>query len=183
MTPFTDKQIILVLGGARSGKSAWALDHAQKHYGSCLFLATAEVQDEEMRERIRRHQASRGPQWKLVEEPLHIDKALASLMAPPDGVVLVDCLTIWLSNILLQKGRESVTDYQDRLLNALSLRRQSVILVSNEVGTGIVPEHPLGREFRDMAGILNQKVAALSDRVIMTFAGIPLYLKGGDQKT
>lgn len=177
-----DKEIVLVLGGARSGKSAWALNYAQKNYRSCLFLATAEVQDDEMAERIRRHQASRGPQWKLVEEPLHIDKALASLIAP-DGVVLVDCLTIWLSNILLQKGREAITAHQDRLLNALSRRRQSVILVSNEVGTGIVPEHPLGREFRDLAGILNQKVAALADTVILTVAGIPLVLKGGDQKT
>jgi adenosylcobinamide kinase/adenosylcobinamide-phosphate guanylyltransferase len=86
-------------------------------------------------------------------------------------------VTIWLSNILLQKGREAVNAYQERLLNALSRRRQAVIMVSNEVGTGIVPEHPLGREFRDLAGILNQRLAALADRVVMTVAGIPVHIK------
>jgi adenosylcobinamide kinase/adenosylcobinamide-phosphate guanylyltransferase len=176
MRSSTDKKIILVLGGARSGKSSWALRYAEETYKSYLFLATAEVGDDEMAERVRLHQASRGHEWSLIEEPLEIDKALQSNAARVD-VVLIDCVTIWLSNILLQKGREAVNAYQERLLNALSRRRQAVIMVSNEVGTGIVPEHPLGREFRDLAGILNQRLAALADRVVMTVAGIPVHIK------
>lgn len=176
MDPSTDKQIILVLGGARSGKSSWALRYAEETYSSYLFVATAEVRDDEMAERVRLHQASRGPQWRLIEEPLDIDKALQSHMVGVE-VALIDCATIWLSNVLLQKGRETVTAYQERLLNTLSQRDHSVIIVSNEVGAGIVPEHPLGREFRDMAGLLNQKLAALADKVIMTVAGIPVPIK------
>ncbi|MFO7599311.1 MAG: bifunctional adenosylcobinamide kinase/adenosylcobinamide-phosphate guanylyltransferase [Candidatus Desulfacyla sp.] len=176
MDPSTHKQIILVLGGARSGKSAWALSYAEETYTSYLFVATAEVGDDEMAERVRLHRASRGPQWSLIEEPLDLDKALQSDIGGLD-VALIDCATIWLSNVLLQKGREAVNAYQERLLKVLSQRRQAVIIVSNEVGTGIVPEHPLGREFRDLAGILNQKLAALADKVIVTVAGIPIHIK------
>lgn len=176
MDPSIDKDIILVLGGARSGKSSWALRHAQETYESRLFVATAQVGDKEMAERVRLHQASRGPEWQLIEEPINIDAALQTDLARVD-VVLIDCMTIWLSNILLQKGRDAVDAYQRRLLEALSLRRQAVIMVSNEVGTGIVPEHPLGREFRDLAGTLNQKLAALADKVVMTVAGIPVPIK------
>jgi adenosylcobinamide kinase/adenosylcobinamide-phosphate guanylyltransferase len=139
-------------------------------------LATAEVRDDEMAERVRCHQASRGPEWRLIEEPLDIDKVLQSNTGHAD-VALIDCVTVWLSNILLQKGPDVVNAYQDRLLEALSQRRQAVILVSNEVGAGIVPEYPLGREFRDLAGSLNQKLAALADKVVMTVAGIPLCIK------
>jgi adenosylcobinamide kinase/adenosylcobinamide-phosphate guanylyltransferase len=176
MDKATVKQIILVLGGARSGKSSWALRYAEETYESYLFLATAEVRDDEMAERVRRHKASRGPAWKLVEEPLEIAGVLRANVARVN-VVLIDCMTIWLSNILLTKGRKAVGLYQERLLEALSRRRGAVIMVSNEVGTGIVPEHPLGREFRDLAGILNQKLAAMADRVVMTVAGIPIYIK------
>jgi adenosylcobinamide kinase/adenosylcobinamide-phosphate guanylyltransferase len=176
MCPSTDKQIVLVLGGARSGKSSWALKYAEENYSSYIFLATAEVGDDEMAERVRLHKSARGPQWRLIEEPLDIDKALQADTGMAD-VVLIDCMTLWLSNILLKKGQESVGLYQERLVNALSRRRQAVIIVSNEVGSGIVPEHPLGREFRDSAGILNQKLAALADKVVITVAGIPLYLK------
>jgi adenosylcobinamide kinase/adenosylcobinamide-phosphate guanylyltransferase len=177
MDSSADKKIILVLGGARSGKSSWALGYAEETYKSCLFLATAEVGDDEMAERVRLHQASRGPGWRLIEEPLDIDKVLLANTAAHADVVLIDCVTIWLSNILLQKGREAVNVYQKRLLKALSRCRQAVIMVSNEVGTGIVPEHPLGRQFRDLAGMLNQRLAALADKVIMTVAGIPLHIK------
>ncbi|MCF8145187.1 MAG: bifunctional adenosylcobinamide kinase/adenosylcobinamide-phosphate guanylyltransferase [Deltaproteobacteria bacterium] len=176
MDPSTDKEIILVLGGARSGKSSWALRYAEETYASCLFVATAQVEDDEMAERVRLHQASRGPGWRLIEEPLDIAETLQSDIGDAD-VALIDCMTIWLSNILLQKGREAVNAYQDRLLKVLSRRRQAVIMVSNEVGTGIVPEYPLGREFRDLAGTLNQKLAALADKVIMSVAGIPIHIK------
>lgn len=172
----TDKEIILVLGGARSGKSSWALRYAEEAYKSYLFLATAEIRDDEMAERVRLHKASRGPEWRLVEEPLDIAQVLQEESSRAD-VVLIDCMTIWLSNILLQKGREAVGLYQDRLMEALTRKRGSVILVSNEVGTGIVPEHALGREFRDLAGMLNQKLAAMADKVVMTVAGIPLHIK------
>ncbi|OQX66227.1 MAG: bifunctional adenosylcobinamide kinase/adenosylcobinamide-phosphate guanylyltransferase [Desulfococcus sp. 4484_242] len=176
MTASRNKDLVFVLGGARSGKSSWAIEYAEETYDSCLFLATAEVKDHEMAERVRRHQASRGPRWRLIEEALDIDKALQGIAGGVD-VVLVDCLTLWLSNILLQKGREAVMPYQKRLMQVLSQRDQAVILVSNEVGAGIVPEHPLGREFRDLAGILNQQLAALADRVVLTVAGIPLHIK------
>lgn len=171
-----DKEIVLVLGGARSGKSAWALKYAEGHYRSLTFLATAEIRDDEMAERVRRHRASRGHRWQLIEEPIDIPDVLVS--NPTDhGVTLIDCLTVWLSNVLLKKGSGAVVHYEERLLRALSQTPQSVILVSNEVGYGIVPENPLGREFRDLAGILNQRVAELADRVVMTISGIPLYLK------
>ena len=173
----TDNQIVLVLGGARSGKSSWALKYAEENYSSYIFLATAEVGDDEMAERVRLHKRARGPQWRLIEEPLDVDRSLQADTGAAD-VVLIDCMTLWLSNILLKKGQASVGLYQERLMTALSRRRQAVIMVSNEVGNGIVPEHPLGREFRDSAGLLNQKLAALADKVVMTVAGIPLYLKG-----
>lgn len=176
MHPSTDNQIVLVLGGARSGKSSWALKYAEENYSSYIFLATAEVGDDEMAERVRLHKRARGPQWRLIEEPLDVGKALQADTGTAD-VVLIDCMTLWLSNILLKKGQESVGLYQERLVTALSRRRQAVIMVSNEVGNGIVPEYPLGREFRDSAGLLNQKLAALADKVVMTVAGIPLYLK------
>ncbi|MBC8418677.1 MAG: bifunctional adenosylcobinamide kinase/adenosylcobinamide-phosphate guanylyltransferase [Proteobacteria bacterium] len=169
-------EFILVLGGAKSGKSSWALRYAEEHHKSCLFLATAEVKDKEMAERVRLHKESRGPHWKLIEEPLNIAEALQTGCAQADAV-LIDCVTIWLSNILLKKGREKIIPYQDRLLEALSRRQQAVIVVSNEVGAGIVPEHPLGREFRDLAGMLNQKLAAMADKVVMTVAGIPVRIK------
>ena len=176
MDKATEKEIILVLGGARSGKSSWALRYAEEKYESYLFLATAEVLDEEMAERIRLHKESRGPAWKLIEEPLKISDVLHAGHNQA-GVVLIDCMTVWLSNILLKKGKEAVSLFENRLLEALSRRQQAVIMVSNEVGTGIVPEHPLGREFRDLAGILNQKLAAMADKVVMTVAGIPVYIK------
>lgn len=169
-------ELLLVMGGARSGKSAWALRYAEERYRACVFMATAEVKDEEMAERVRLHKESRGPAWGLIEEPLEIDRALREACDKAEAV-LIDCLTIWLSNVLLQRGRSEVGVYQDRLMGALSRRRQSVIMVANEVGYGIVPEHPLAREFRDLAGTLNQKLAAMADRVVLTVAGIPLNIK------
>jgi adenosylcobinamide kinase / adenosylcobinamide-phosphate guanylyltransferase len=170
------KEIVLVLGGARSGKSSWALKYTENHYDAYMFLATAEIMDDEMAERVRLHKEDRGPQWKLREEPLAIAEVLKT---DCEGVnaVLMDCMTIWLSNVLLQKGEERVPSYQNGLLEALSRSTQSIIIVSNEVGSGIVPEHPLGRLYRDMAGSWNQKLAAIADKVVMIVAGLPIYLK------
>ena len=172
------KELVLVLGGARSGKSSWALHYTEENYLSYLFLATAQVQDEEMAERVRLHKESRGPKWNLLEEPLEIAEALKTKCNNFEAV-LVDCLTIWLSNVLLNMGEESVGTYQRHLLNALAARNQNIILVSNEVGAGIIPDSPLGRKFRDLAGLLNQEVAELADRVIFMIAGLPMFLKGG----
>ena len=176
MNKSKENELLLVLGGARSGKSSWALRYAEEQYQPCIFIATAEVMDEEMAERVRLHKESRGPAWKLIEEPLNIDNALETDCAHAEAV-LIDCMTVWLSNVLLKRGKEEVSAYQNRLLKVLSRRRQAVIIVSNEVGAGIVPEHPLGREFRDLAGILNQKLAAIADRVVLTVAGIPVKIK------
>jgi adenosylcobinamide kinase / adenosylcobinamide-phosphate guanylyltransferase len=170
-------ELVFVLGGARSGKSSWALGYTEEHYRSYLFLATAEVRDEEMAERVQRHQASRGPQWNLLEEPLEISEALFSKCASVEAV-LVDCLTIWLSNVMLNKVEDDITLYQEHLLDVLSMKRQAIILVANEVGGGLVPESALGRKFRDNAGLLNQKIAALADKVIYMTAGLPWFIKG-----
>ncbi len=172
-----DKELVFVLGGAKSGKSAWALRYTEKSYRSYLFLATAEVQDEEMRERVSRHRQQRGAAWQLLEEPIEIAEALETGISGPEAV-LIDCLTLWLTNVMLKKGEEHLGSYQGHLLSALEKKRQAVIIVSNEVGTGVVPEKALGRRFRDHAGELNQKVAALADRVVFMVAGLPLYLKG-----
>jgi len=146
-------ELILVLGGARSGKSSWAQDHTEAHYASRLFLATARIIDEEIAEALK-------------NRCRHVE------------AVLVDCLTVWLSNVLVEKGENEVPRYQEGLLEVLGARQGSVILVSNEVGMGIVPETPLGRGFRDMAGRLNQKIAAMADRVVFLVAGLPMILKG-----
>ena len=176
----TDKpkksDLILVMGGTRSGKSSWALSYAEQRFRPLVFIATAEVKDEEMAERVRLHRESRGPAWELIEEPLEIDRVLRTGCAQA-GAVLIDCITIWLSNVLLKRGRDEVQAHADRLTEALMRRKQTVILVSNEVGMGIVPEHPLGREFRDLAGGLNQQIAAIADRVVLMVAGIPVNVK------
>ncbi len=177
MSKSSGKELILVLGGARSGKSSWALRYIEEHYDSYIFLATAEALDEEMVERVRLHKKSRGPKWELLEEPLEIAEALETKCEGVDAV-LIDCLTVWLSNVLLKMGEEQVALYQDRLLNTLFGKRQTIIIVANEVGTGIVPEYPVGRKFRDIAGTINQKIAALADKVVFVVAGIPICVKG-----
>lgn len=167
------------MGGARSGKSSWALRYAEEHYDSYIYLATAEVLDEEMAERVRLHQESRSAKWGLVEEPLMIARALE---AECDGVdaVLIDCLTVWLSNVLLKMGDEQVAVYEDGLFRAISRKKQAIIAVANEVGTGVVPEYALGRKFRDHAGLLNQKMAGMADKVFYMIAGLPMCLKGNE---
>jgi adenosylcobinamide kinase / adenosylcobinamide-phosphate guanylyltransferase len=163
--------ITLILGGARSGKSAYA----ERLIGERgLYLATAEAGDEEMRERIRRHRERRGAGWKTIEEPLDLAGALER-HASADRPVLVDCLTLWLSN-LMAAGLDIDTETQ-RLTERLGTLPCPVVLVSNEVGLGLVPTTPLGRAFRDHAGRLNQRVAAAADRVIFVAAGLPLTLK------
>jgi len=162
----------LILGGARSGKTSLALKRAEAGPGRPVMIATAEALDDEMAERIARHRAERGPEWRTIEAPLKLTEALEGLAA--DEVAVVDCLTLWLSNLMhAERDLEAETA---RLIAALAGR--DAILVSNEVGLGIVPETPMGRRFRDAAGRMNQAVAAAADHVLFVAAGLPLVLKG-----
>jgi len=167
--------IVLLLGGARSGKSAFAERLVEESGLTRIYIATAEAGDAEMLERIAEHRKRRGPAWRTVEVHDRLEEALTA-EAGEGMAVLVDCLTLWLSNIML-----SGADIEART-QALAEKARSlswlVVFVSNEVGLGIVPETPLGRRFRDAQGFLNQAIAAIADRVVFMAAGLPLYLKG-----
>jgi adenosylcobinamide kinase/adenosylcobinamide-phosphate guanylyltransferase len=166
----------LVLGGARSGKSRWAERLVEGAARGGTYCATAAAGDAEMAARIAAHRARRGAFWRTVEEPLAIAAVIGS-EAAHDRPLLIDCLTLWLSNLMLA-GR-SVDGEAAALGAALRLAAGPVVLVANEVGMGLVPETPLGRRFRDAAGRLNQAIAAHADRVVFIAAGLPLVLKGG----
>ncbi|MEF2967016.1 bifunctional adenosylcobinamide kinase/adenosylcobinamide-phosphate guanylyltransferase [Paenibacillus sp. M1] len=201
--------IVMVTGGARSGKSAFAEKWCMKHAASGLYIATAQAFDDEMRRRIGLHRLQReesGFPWTTVEEPLELaallagespgrlgGAALPDRSGPEKGlapVVLVDCLTLWLSNVLLAAGaegdaaaeEEAVALEVERLVTAVASYPGRLVLVTNEVGSGIVPEYPLGRRYRDWAGILNRKIAAVSDQVFLVTAGIAIELKSREYK-
>ena len=167
--------VCLVLGGARSGKSLFAERQIEATGLAACYIATAEARDAEMTERIRRHRKRRGDTWTTVEEPLYLADALDNAISP-ETAVLVDCLTIWLANVMAS-GHSPERDI-DGLLRVLGKATGQVVLVSNEVGLGIVPENALAREFRDEAGIMHQRIAATAGRVIFVTAGLPLVLKG-----
>jgi adenosylcobinamide kinase / adenosylcobinamide-phosphate guanylyltransferase len=166
---------VLVLGGARSGKSRHAQRLAEDWPGEHVFLATAEAHDDEMRDRIARHRADRDARWRTVEAPTELPAAIAAEDAS-DRVLLIDCLTLWLSNLLLADADLDVAG--ERLAAAVAAHGGRVVLVANEVGFGIVPDNALARRFRDAAGRLNQAMAATCDRVDLIVAGLPLRLKG-----
>jgi adenosylcobinamide kinase/adenosylcobinamide-phosphate guanylyltransferase len=165
---------LLVLGGARSGKSAYAQRLAEAHGPQRLYLATATAGDEEMAERIARHQRDRGQGWTTLEEPLEIAAALAA-QAHAGRVVVVDCLTLWLSNLMLA-GRDPGPAVA-ALAGSIVQLAGPAILISNEVGMGIVPDNRIGREFRDWQGRANREIGAACDAVIFVAAGLPLQLK------
>ncbi|CAD7847366.1 MAG: Adenosylcobinamide kinase (EC 2.7.1.156) / Adenosylcobinamide-phosphate guanylyltransferase (EC 2.7.7.62) [Olavius algarvensis Delta 4 endosymbiont] len=171
-------QITFVIGGCRSGKSGHAQVLGEEIQGKKLYLATCEPHDEEMQARVRLHRQQRGDQWETLEEPVEI----AAAIADPSGdysVILVDCLTLWTSNLLLSSDKAPAVDAACRaLVQSLKSARCPVILVSNEVGTGIVPDNELARRYRDEAGWVNQKIAAAADRVVWMVAGIPVTIKG-----
>ena len=167
--------VTLILGGARSGKSRHAEALIESRPGPCVYLATAEAGDAEMAERIAAHKARRGGRWTTIEEPLDLVAALDRTCGP-DRAVLVDCLTLWLSN-LLGAGRDLDAEFE-RLLAALPGLGGPVVFVSNEVGLGIVPDNALARRFVDHAGRLHQRFAAAAQSVITITAGIPIQLKG-----
>ena len=170
-----DARLTLVLGGARSGKSRHAEALVSETSLPRTYIATAEAWDDEMRRRIARHQEDRGPDWRTVEAPSDLARAIAS-EAGAGRVVLVDCLTLWLSNALL--AERDVDAAQTELLAALRGAAGPVVCVSNETGLGIVPDNALARRFRDAQGSLNQAVAAIAARVDFIAAGLPIRLKG-----
>jgi adenosylcobinamide kinase/adenosylcobinamide-phosphate guanylyltransferase len=168
----------LILGGVRSGKSSYALNSANRLGGKKLFVATAEARDQEMKNRIAEHRTRRGPDWETVEEPIHIAQLLEQ-KAKNYEVILIDCLTLWLSNLILKYEEKKMTQLLDDFTMVLSqIKGCHVVLVSNEVGMGIVPENKLARAFRDWAGLMNQRVARIADEVILMVAGIPTKIKG-----
>ncbi|MCJ8159666.1 bifunctional adenosylcobinamide kinase/adenosylcobinamide-phosphate guanylyltransferase [Sphingomonas sp. LaA6.9] len=166
---------LLVLGGARSGKSRYAQGRAEALGLKPVYIATCEPQDEEMAERIGRHRDDRGEEWTTVEAPLELANAIR-VHAASDTLLLIDCLTLWASNLMFA-GRDA--EHEAELLAvALSDAAGPIILVSNEVGLGIVPENALARRFRDVAGRINQRMAEVVDEAVFVAAGLPLRLKG-----
>ncbi len=164
-------RIALILGGARSGKSRCA-EALLEAAPSPLYVATAQARDDEMAARIATHRNRREDRWRTVEAPVELAAALDA-----DGPALVDCLTLWLTNLML--GGHDIGAHVARLEAVLRTRRGPTVLVANEVGLGIVPGDALSRRFRDEAGLLNQRTAAIADNVLLVAAGLTLVLKGG----
>lgn len=167
--------VTLFLGGARSGKSSLALKAAEACTGQLTYLATGQAFDAEMTERIRRHRAERGPRWTTIECPVDLPRAIIEVET---GAVVVDCLTLWLSNLML--GDHDVGAARAALIAAIGAVSRPMFIVSNEVGSGIVPDSPLGRAFRDEAGRLNQDIACIASRTLLIVAGLVLPLERFD---
>jgi len=172
------KKISLITGGARSGKSSHAISLAQSIKGNRLyFIATGQALDIEMGSRIAHHKATRPTQFVTIEEPLDPTIAMAPLEGKADGIVL-DCLTLWVSNLMgIGAQDDSILASADRLANAIARASFSSIVVTDEVGAGIVPDNPAGRRFRDLLGWTNQKIAAIATEVILMVAGYPVRAK------
>jgi len=167
---------VLVTGGCRSGKSEYALRIAEDREKK-VFIATAEPGDGEMRERIERHKRRRGSEWRTVEEPIDLGGALAGSKAEAD-VVVIDCITLWLSNLLVRgDSEESILERVNALAEEVKEASADVIIVTNEVGSGIVPGNELSRRFRDLAGLANQRLTRVCERVVLMVAGISLIVK------
>lgn len=170
-------KITFILGGARSGKSAYALNLAQKHK-KVAFIATGQALDKEMRQRINLHKKARPSHWHTFEEDKKIASALKKIGNDFDCVI-IDCLTLWVSNLILAKNTQSAIKEQARLLvKTLKNIKANSIVISNEVGLGIVPQNKLARSFRDIAGKVNQAVAKGADKVLFMVSGIPMKVKG-----
>jgi adenosylcobinamide kinase/adenosylcobinamide-phosphate guanylyltransferase len=172
-------KIIFVTGGCRSGKSKHALRAAEKMPGNRkIYIATCVPQDNEMKQRVARHQKERSQNWVTVEEPLHLPEAILE-NSPKADVLLVDCLTLWVSNLLMETDdEEKLEEAISQLIDTLEKATCPIVLVSNEVGTGIVPENKLARQYRDIIGLANQAVAKTASKVIWMVAGIPVTVKG-----
>jgi len=171
------KKTYFITGGARSGKSSFAERLAAGVDGRRAYVATAQALDEEMAARIAKHRLDRGDAWDTYEEPLAVAELLGKLSARYD-LVLLDCLTLWLSNVMAHTDTDAAAaERSDELLSAVREFKGTCIIVSNEVGLGIVPDNALARRFRDMAGMVNQKMAQAADEVYLTTAGIPIRIK------
>jgi adenosylcobinamide kinase/adenosylcobinamide-phosphate guanylyltransferase len=171
--------VILILGGVRSGKSRFAQQLAEE-FPRVTFVATAERRDDEqMQRKIERHRAERPAHWKTVEEPVAVGRVVATMEEDCDAIV-IDCLTLFGANLMetYHSNDLGLNACVEELCSALETTTRKVILVSNEVGSGVVPAYELGRRFRDLAGEINQRVAAVADTVVLMIAGLPLMLKG-----
>lgn len=187
-----ESHITLVIGGCRSGKSTYALEQADRMASGTstspkIFIATSVPRDPEMEKRVEKHQKERGKEWQTIESPIKIYEAIDQYSGKA-GVMLVDCLTLWVSNLLFHFSESPDTDHaaplQEKvdqqviqLKKALTSCKTPLFLVSNEVGAGIVPENAIARQFRDIAGFVNQEIARVADRVVMTVAGIDVQIK------
>ena len=169
--------IQFILGGARSGKSRLAEQTAIASNKPVTYIATAQAWDNEMQERIMHHQAQRPAAWTLVEEPLHLAARLKQL-DQAGHVILVDCLTLWMSNLLMQKDENIQADECTQLLQVLPSLQAEILLVSNETGLGVVPMGQISRKFVDESGRLHQKLGQIADKVVFCVAGFPMILKG-----
>jgi adenosylcobinamide kinase/adenosylcobinamide-phosphate guanylyltransferase len=191
MEPKTNMSIHLILGGARSGKSAFAEKMASSHELPVTYIATAQVYDDEFRQRVAHHQARRPKHWRLVESPHFLSDALqantiktssASKIARAEKCIIIDCLTLWLAQCICPDCAPptgvSWVNEREKLLALLATIGDEIILVSNEVGMGIVPLGEINRQFQDEQGRLNQAIAAIADKVTFVAAGLPLKLKG-----
>lgn len=173
--------VTLLTGGSRSGKSRHALD-ISAGYDRKIFIATAEPLDDEMRIRISRHKEERGSEYMTVEEPVDLAGALRSL-PPGADVAIIDCLTVWIGNLMYRYGNECECFQQvEDFLALLKEPPCDLIIVTNELGMGIIPDNPLSRKFRDLAGNLNMKTAAAAGRVLFLICGIPIIIKDGEKR-
>ena len=173
--------LTLIVGGARSGKSRYAQELCREH-ASVVYIATARVEDEEMRDRVACHRASRPAHWTTIEEPVDVLTQLRRA-SPPDATILLDCATTWLSNLAWAERDRSPDDLETFMLAsvtelATAARSRATIIVSNELGSGLVPQTPVGRFFRDVHGLANQELARHASYVVALIAGLPLTLKG-----
>jgi adenosylcobinamide kinase/adenosylcobinamide-phosphate guanylyltransferase len=171
--------VTFVVGGCRSGKTRFAQTLVENRGQSPrIYVATCQPQDEEMLRRVARHQQERANRWRTEEVPIRLDEAILRLR-PEAGAILVDCLTLWVSNLMFDENPpEAVLEAADALVRSLDGGGCPVVVVSNEVGTGIVPENRLAREYRDAVGFVNQRLAACADNVVHMVAGIPVAIKG-----
>ncbi|MFC1624116.1 bifunctional adenosylcobinamide kinase/adenosylcobinamide-phosphate guanylyltransferase [Candidatus Omnitrophota bacterium] len=175
-------KITFILGGARSGKSSYAIELAKSIKGTVAFIATSEALDEEMKKRIDLHKKKRPLDWETFEEPKDI-LGLLKKMRHDFEIIIIDCLTLFISNLLSEDLDESaIEDRISEMLKLLGSSKLESIIISNEVGLGIVPDNPLGRRFRDLAGKINQMVAQEADVVFFMAAGLPLMIKGGSSE-
>ncbi len=174
-------KITFVIGGVRSGKSRYAVEYAKASQRHVTFIATARAADDEMKERIKTHQASRPPEWDLIEETTDMASVIKNLNKKHarKEVVIVDCLGLYITNLFMDDhSDESMIRNMSDFLDACLVSQHDIFIVSNEVGQGIVPEHLLGRRFRDVLGLSNQMIARKADKVIVMQCGIPVTIKG-----